>query len=111
MVCLFIPNKKQDEGSTSFLWPWIGHFKTHIKDKYIEYFLLNCCKVNATRPHWRSVNIGPGNGLVLSGKKPLLEPMLTLIYVTMHIASLGHNKLIRGQVATQLYLLINISDS
>ena len=29
------------------------------------------------------VNIGLGNGLVLSGNKPLPEPMLTQIYVTI----------------------------
>ena len=31
----------------------------------------------ATRPHWWLVNTGSGNGLVLSGNKPLTEPMLT----------------------------------
>ena len=36
--------------------------------------------MNATRPYWY-VNIGSGNGLVLSGNKPLPEPMLTQIYV------------------------------
>ena len=38
------------------------------------------------------VNIGSGNSLVSSGIKPLLiiEPMLTSIYVSMHLASLGH---------------------
>ena len=30
-----------------------------------------------------SVNIGSGNGLVLSGNKPLLEPMLTQISVAI----------------------------
>ena len=39
--------------------------------------------LNATRPHWWVVNIGPGNGLVLSGNKPLPEPMLTQIVVTI----------------------------
>ena len=31
----------------------------------------------------QEVNIGLGNGLVPSGTKPLPEPMLTPIYVTM----------------------------
>ena len=31
----------------------------------------------AITPHWWLVNIGSGNGLVPSGTKPLLEPMLT----------------------------------
>ena len=36
--------------------------------------------------HWTElmlVNIGSGNGLVLSGNKPLPEPMLTQIYVAI----------------------------
>ena len=37
--------------------------------------------MNATGPYWWSVNIGSGNGLVLSGNKPLTEPMLIQIYV------------------------------
>ena len=37
------------------------------------------------------VNTGSANGLVLSGNKPLLEPMLTHIYAPM--VSLGHNEL------------------
>ena len=32
----------------------------------LEYFLWTCPEMNATRPHWRLVNIGSGNGLVLS---------------------------------------------
>ena len=35
-------------------------------------------------------NIGLGNGLMLSGSKPLAEPMLTPFYVTAK--SLGHNE-------------------
>ena len=34
-------------------------------------------RVNETRPHRWLVNIGSGNGLVLSGNKPLPEPVLT----------------------------------
>ena len=36
--------------------------------------------------------ISPGNGLVPSGNKPLPEPMLTQIFVTIMV-SLGHNEL------------------
>ena len=39
--------------------------------------------MNATGPHWWCVIIGSGNGLVLSGNKPLPEQSLTLMYVTM----------------------------
>ena len=35
------------------------------------------------KTHWLLVNIGSGNGLVLSGNKPLPEPMLTRICVTI----------------------------
>ena len=44
--------------------------------------------------HWWSVNIGTGNGLVPSGKKPLHEPMLTQISCR-HMTSLCHNELTR----------------
>ena len=37
----------------------------------------------ATGLHWWSVNIDSGNGLVPSGNKPLPEPMLTKIPVTI----------------------------
>ena len=40
-------------------------------------------KLNATRPHWWLVSIGSGNGLVPSGNKPLPEPILDKIYVTI----------------------------
>ena len=33
--------------------------------------------------HWRSVNIGSGNGMVSSRNKPLPEPMLTQISVVI----------------------------
>ena len=39
------------------------------------------------------VNIGSGNGLVLSGNKLLPEPIFTEIYVGTMV-SLGHNELI-----------------
>ena len=46
-----------------------------------------CPEVNATGPWWL-LNIGSGNGLVLSGIKPLPEPMLTQIYIAIwHITT------------------------
>ena len=66
-----------------WLLPQISNFQTRIKDNYIEYFMWNCPQVNATRPDWWQVNIGSGNGLVPSGKKPLPEPMLTQISVAI----------------------------
>ena len=39
--------------------------------------------VNATEHLFWQVNIGSGNGLVLSSNKPLPEPMLTQIYVAI----------------------------
>ena len=42
----------------------------------------NLTKMNATKPHWWEVNIYSGNGLVLSGVKPLPDPMLTQFCAT-----------------------------
>ena len=47
-----------------------------------------------TRLHWWSVNIGSGNVFVPSGDKPLPEPMLTQISITIMV-SLSHNELTR----------------
>ena len=55
-------------------------FQTYIKDNYLENLMWNCSQVDATRPHWWWLNIGSGNGLVLSGTKPLPEPMLAKFY-------------------------------
>ena len=41
--------------------------------------------VNATEHLFWQVNIGSGNGLVLSSNKPLPEPMLTQIYVAIYV--------------------------
>ena len=51
-------------------------------------FLRNCSQVNARKC---LVNIGPGNGLVPPGNKPLPEPMLTKINVAIwsHQASMS----------------------
>ena len=62
--------------------------------------------MNATGLHWWSVNIGSGNGLVPSGNKPLPEPMLT--QNCCHMASLGHNELMKdcgNSIANALELL------
>ena len=39
------------------------------------YRIVNVVIMNATTPHWWSVNSGAGNGLVPSGTKPLPDPM------------------------------------
>ena len=54
---------------------WLSTLETLIKGRYLEHFLWYCPQVNATRPHWWSVNISLGNGLVLSGNKPLWLPL------------------------------------
>ena len=45
--------------------------------------MWTCSQVNITEPHKWKVNIGSGIGFVPSGNKPLPEPMLTQIYVTI----------------------------
>ena len=47
------------------------------------YLLWNCHQVIAIASRWRYVNIGSDNGLMLAGNKPLPEPVLTQIYVTI----------------------------
>ena len=44
---------------------------------------MYCLYVNGSGSWQMSVRIGLGNGLVLSGNKPLPEPMLTRIYVAI----------------------------
>ena len=51
--------------------------------------ISNCPQVNATRLHWWLVNIGSGNGLVLSGAWINVDQVLWC-----HMASLGHIELI-----------------
>ena len=62
---------------------------------YLEYFLGNWPQLIATKPHWRFVNTGSGNGLVPSGTKPLPEPVLTHSEPNLchYMVSLGHNEL------------------
>ena len=49
----------------------------------LRHGLWNCPNVNITGIYWWPVIIGSGNGLVPSGNKPLPEPMLTYISVTI----------------------------
>ena len=49
----------------------LNHFKTHIENEHLMQVLWNCPRVNGTRPSWRIVNCGPGNGWVPSGNTPL----------------------------------------
>ena len=47
-------------------WPliqcWIGHFQTNVKDLFVEQFLWNCPRLNATKPLWWLVNYDSGKG-------------------------------------------------
>ena len=56
------------------------YFQSRLADWYHEYFLWNFPQMNATIQLWLLVNIGSGNGLVLSGDKPLHKPMLIQIH-------------------------------
>ena len=60
-----------------------SNFQSHIKDRYLEHFLWNYHPVDAIKPHWLLVNIASDDSLVLSGNKPLPEPMLTQTCVTL----------------------------
>ena len=66
----------------TFRW---SDFQTNFNDWWLSYLPWNYPQMNVTGPFWWLVNIGSGNGLVLSGNKPLPEPMLTQIYVTIGI--------------------------
>ena len=55
-------------------------FKWIFGDWWLKYLSWNCHQMNVTGPYWWSVNTGLANGLVLSGSKPLPEPMLTLFH-------------------------------
>ena len=61
----------------------VCNFQTDFIDWWWRHLLRNCPNMNVTGLHWWSVNIGSGNGLVPSGNKPLPEPMLTQISVTI----------------------------
>ena len=72
-------------------WFWICKFQTYLADWYHEYSLWNCFQVISKKSHYWQLNIGSANGLVPSGNKPLLEPMLT--ETCQHLASPGLNEL------------------
>ena len=59
------------------------NFHVNFSHWWLMYLLWNCRRVIVTGPHWWYVDIGSGNGLVLSGNKPLPEQMLTQIYVAI----------------------------
>ena len=61
----------------------LNNFQANFSDRWLRYFLWNCPQVILIGPYWWQVNIGLGNGLVLSCNKPLPEPMLTQIYVAI----------------------------
>ena len=56
------------------------------------HLLWNCPNIYVTGLHWRSLNIGSGNGFVPSGNKPLPEPMLNQISVAIwcHYATMSY---------------------
>ena len=60
----------------NLLAPGLCH-STHSGDWFLKHLLWNYSQVVATRCQWWQLNIGSGNGLVLSSTKPLPKPMLT----------------------------------
>ena len=77
-------------GKSSHPWtkigPWeiwmkfyICNFQMDFNDWWLRYPLWNYANINVTGLHWWLVNIGSGNGLALSGSKPLPDPMLAQI--------------------------------
>ena len=66
-----------------FEWNFRHNIQTDFSVWWLQDFLWNCPNMIVTGLHWWSVNIGSGNGLVPSGNKPLPEPMLTQISVTI----------------------------
>ena len=48
-----------------------------------EATLVEFPQLNITEPNWWYVKIGTGNDMLLSGTKPLYEPMLAQIYVVI----------------------------
>ena len=69
---------------THWLWENVATVKncniwSRFMDRYLERFLWSRFYVNATRPHWWYVNIGPGNDLVPAGNKSAPELLLTQV--------------------------------
>ena len=67
-------------------------FQTQLGDWYLEYSNIHHWGMNATWSCWWQDNIGSGNGLVLSGNKPLPDPMFTKIS-WRHMVLQGHIEL------------------
>ena len=66
----------------------MSKFQTHVKDKYVKYFLRNCYQVNATTPHWSLVNIGSGNGLVPRSLSPYDVTRPQWVNISIHVVSI-----------------------
>ena len=71
-------------------WLLFGNFWIHHNDGqrlistlHLKQCLCTISQMKVRGPYWRYVNIGSGNGLVPSGKKPLPEPMLTQIDIAI----------------------------
>ena len=64
-----------------WLWFWMCHCQKQLSDLYLRHFMQNCSllRMNVIWPLCGWVNTGSGNVLVLSGSKPLPEPILTKI--------------------------------
>ena len=76
---LMVANGRIRQSLTALVAP----FETHISDWYLNYLSVNphpLPLLHGTGPLWWLVNIGSGNGLVLSDYKPLPELMLTKFY-------------------------------
>ena len=54
--------------------------KIHIKDRCLKYFPWNRPQVNDTRPPTWFIKIGPVNGLLTDGTKPLSQSLATRFY-------------------------------
>ena len=65
----------------------MSNFQAHFSGQWLRYLLCNCPHMNVTVPYIWYINIGSGNGLVLSGNKSLPEPMLTQISVACSVPS------------------------
>ena len=89
---------KGSQQNTHLVWEASQGTFTHwlLGEPYIKLFLKlisvidilwisskNCPQVNSTKPHWWLVNTGSGKGLVPSGTKPLPEPVLTQLHVSI----------------------------
>ena len=94
-------NFKVTRYKTSPILTQIGHFRTvgwsqlsnpsdlPCSNSFHE--LMFILRWNVTRSHWWVVSIGSGNGLLPLGNKPLPEPMMTQICVTIwyHLATMS----------------------